>query len=193
MRHYRGEVGPEDLPERDKPEAAGHEKMPAEFDKKIQKIIDYFRVIKRERTSPCDVGLNVNFIVGEKTAYLHFNLDNYDKDEMIRMLEEGKLYEEVMLLHRLAHLPYALCYLMKVSTFGNFFRMVDRVVLLLEWCFNPFNKAKYKDLDQVRGIWEIKKLPSRHYKRIEDGIRWMELIKSGIPPDQIILDDDKEN
>lgn len=154
----------------------------------IDQVSRFFKKLIGAKSGTCRLGLNVGFYTGEGTPYISFNLDHLGKEKVIDLLEEGKLYEEVMLLYRIAHLPYALwCYSMDISIGKNSFCIIDRASILLGEAFHPLDEEKLKNKEELRGLFHAARGDIWFRGKLENGISWLEQRRAGKSPDEIVL------
>ena len=144
---------------------------------KIREIKEYFENRMDTWTKSCKVGLNVIFHVDKSGCSIHVNLDHLGKEEVVKLIGEGKLYEEIMILYELAHLPYAVSYVMgPLGSDDSYFHIIDRVAILLDQAFHPLHEEQY-DKDKMELVsrnllyMEEDLMPP---PRIREGIAWLE-------------------
>lgn len=81
-----------------------------------------------------EICLNVGaYTKNNSRCYICFNLDHLGKEGVNKLIREGKLYNEILFLYDLAHLPYAEAYPIGVYIDEHtIFEIIDRVHLSIE-------------------------------------------------------------
>lgn len=107
----------------------------------IKELMTYFQDMVSTASPTLEFGLSIGFHISSSECCLHLNLDHLDKQKILRLISDGKLYDEIMILYQLAHLPYADFNSMNVDPYG--FKIIDRVQIHLHIAFNPLHEHKY--------------------------------------------------
>lgn len=162
-----------------------------ERQQKIKVIKEYFQKHIGGESKSCDIGLDVRFSFEKSGCGLYFSLDNLGKDKVMRLIGEGKLYEEIMLLYELAHLPYARFHTMNMIVGNQYFDIIDRVIIFLGEAFHPLQEEKYKKLRDSFINFSLVNLEGRDVYLINKGIAWITQRKTGKLPEEIVLEEEK--
>jgi len=114
-------------------------------DTKLTKIKKYFTTIKGKHISTKTFGLDVVFKIDDSKCYIEFVLGS-SKDKICSRINKGKLYDELLVLYTLAHLPYATSCEMNINIEGEerSFHIIDRVIINLSEAFNPLCEQSLK-------------------------------------------------
>jgi len=125
-----------------------------------------------QRPWMCKIGLKLYFGIDNSRCNLEVNLDNLTKAEICDLIKQGYLYDEIMILYKLAHLPYTTYCRLNINCLN--FDIIDRVSIHLHRAFHPLEKDKYVNLngfcpylekdDRIeRGIAFVNRLRSKNY------------------------------
>lgn len=113
----------------------------------ISKIPTFWRNRNFTAQYKCRMGLTFRFYSHQNNCYIETSLAHLTKDEIVNLLEKGKLHDELLTLYELAHLPFAEYGLMNIE--GLDFDIIDYVKIRLDIAFNP------KDHSQYGESWEF--------------------------------------
>ncbi len=89
----------------------------------------------------CRTGLTFGFHFHQNNCYIEISLAHLTKEEIVNLLQKGKLNDELLTLYELAHLPYAEYGLMNID--GLDFDIIDYVKIRLDMAINPKDHSQY--------------------------------------------------
>ena len=113
----------------------------------ISKIPTFWRNRNFTAQYKCRMGLTFRFYSHQNNCYIEISLAHLTKDEIVNLLEKGKLHDELLTLYELAHLPFAEYGLMNIEDLD--FDIIDYVKIRLDIAINP------KDHSQYGENWEL--------------------------------------
>jgi hypothetical protein len=107
----------------------------------ISKIPTYWNKRNFIAQYKCLQGLTFGFHSHQNKCYIEISLVHLSKDEIITLLETGKLHDELLTLYELAHLPFAEYGLMNID--GLDFDIIDYVKIRLDLAIDPKDHRQY--------------------------------------------------
>jgi len=126
---------------------AAHDYFARSMWSSISKISTFWRNRNFTGQYKCCAGFTFDFHSHQNNFYIAISLSHLTKEEIIKLLKNGKLHDELLTLFELAHLPFAEYGLMNID--GLNFDIIDYVRIRLDLAINP------KDHHQYGENWEF--------------------------------------